>query len=521
MKKLFTLLLVVAMTVAMSTTAFAAGHGGGGGQSPNPDDSNDSTSFEYYDITVITTGQHVYQRGTAGDHTWLVQGTYTYNFSFDGNTLSYRIGNQSGSLVVTMPDGYTVASYTPTVTWDDASVNSDSSQYDCAIVSISIDTMRTPDGEEIPYDPEPEVEPVSGSITVNYLDKDTGEVLHTPYVEVVDNVTEVGYVYDGTDQIIDIDNYTFSHYDGEISGMLFPDNPDEVINCYYERNKTYTTGTVTIYYLDKETGEEIADSYTYTDKIENPIPGEHDNGGNSKDYDVSDHVGIDIDEYTFDSSTGNGLGRWTCGYGVEEDVDHYIYCYYTQDVIELEDFELNHYFKIEDSEEDLQDPWTEIVEEGSSWKFDCEVPETITVGDKTYQLVTVTGDEIEGTNIDSDKERIAWYEEVVEEVPEAPEQPEEPSEPEGPSEPEQPNEPEQPEVPEDPKEPEQPEVAEPELPKENTPTADNNQKVVEGTTYKTSSPKTGDESNVIACLATLLTSGAGVIVSGKRKKFFK
>lgn len=145
--KVVATLLVVLMVVCCAGQVYAKYDG------RNDDKVNSSSQFEYYSIT-LNTGNSLYKQGTAGDHTWLVQGTYTYSFTFgEDNILRFTIGNQSGTLPVTIPDGYTVGSYDLDIVWDDATVNSQESTYDCAIVTIDILTIKNNDGEEKPYEP--------------------------------------------------------------------------------------------------------------------------------------------------------------------------------------------------------------------------------------------------------------------------------------------------------------------------------------------------------------------------------
>lgn len=117
-------------------------------------DTSTTDNYEYYSIT-LNTGDALYAAGTTGDHTWLVQGTYDSEFTFgEDNVLTVTIGNQSATLPVTIPEGYTVGDYELVVVWSDSSINSQESVYDCAIVTINIKTVIDDDGNEVPYEPE-------------------------------------------------------------------------------------------------------------------------------------------------------------------------------------------------------------------------------------------------------------------------------------------------------------------------------------------------------------------------------
>ena len=154
MRKALALLLTLVMMLGMlQTTAAAWGDG----------------SKEYYSIT-LNDGTTIYDESSS--HTWLVQGTYTADFRFDGDTLYFTIGKQSGRAKVNIPAGYEVASYTPVVQWSDDSVNSQASRYDCAIVTITIDTIKKDGEDPIPFYPTPQVVETSVKVIHNYYTKD-------------------------------------------------------------------------------------------------------------------------------------------------------------------------------------------------------------------------------------------------------------------------------------------------------------------------------------------------------------
>lgn len=144
--------LCLGLTPVFAVSAYADGHGGNGGGV------SDSSDYEYYQITVKSAdGQTIGYKegeGTAGDHTWLVQGTYNANFTMTQgiNSVHYVIGNQSGDVSFTLPEGYEVGSWTPVYEFSDASVNTQSSRFDCCIATVTINTIvNTTTDEEIPY----------------------------------------------------------------------------------------------------------------------------------------------------------------------------------------------------------------------------------------------------------------------------------------------------------------------------------------------------------------------------------
>ena len=106
-------------------------------------------------------------------------------------------------------------------------------------------------------------EPYQYTVTVRYLDKETGEEIHDPYVT---GLLENGAEYDVTEYTeIAVEGYTRS--DGELQAKGTIDNANVLIVVYYEKNaepspepevKTYT---VTVRYLDQETGKDIMAAY--------------------------------------------------------------------------------------------------------------------------------------------------------------------------------------------------------------------------------------------------------------------
>ena len=86
------------------------------------------------------------------------------------------------------------------------------------------------------------------SYKVNYLEKGTNNVLHTP--KTVENQT-YGMVINSQDEVIDIDDYKFSNADKETLTISIENNE---INLYYEKEKAVTA---IVKYYEKGTNNEI------------------------------------------------------------------------------------------------------------------------------------------------------------------------------------------------------------------------------------------------------------------------
>ena len=118
---------------------------------------------EYIQISV--NGQVVHTiSGPDGNHTWLVQGTYSYTLDFDKETmvLTYTIGKQSGTYTISLPaeyEGYTIGQVEMTCTFNEAdSTNSQSASFDNAKIEITIISVVDPDTDEeiiLPIEPDP------------------------------------------------------------------------------------------------------------------------------------------------------------------------------------------------------------------------------------------------------------------------------------------------------------------------------------------------------------------------------
>ena len=151
------LAITMALTLCfmlMIPTAAAKGGGHNG---------NHGSGNEYIQISV--NGQVVHTiSGPDGNHTWLVQGTYSYTLDFDKETmvLTYTIGKQSGTYTISLPaeyEGYTIGQVEMTCTFNEAdSTNSQSASFDNAKIEITIISVVDPDTDEeiiLPTEPDP------------------------------------------------------------------------------------------------------------------------------------------------------------------------------------------------------------------------------------------------------------------------------------------------------------------------------------------------------------------------------
>lgn len=189
----------------------------GGGDKPVESGSSSSSEFEYIDLTIKakdgTVLKTFHDQGANGADGWLIQGTYaTPTFTFSGNQLNYAIGKQSGSISFTLPEGYEVNSYNPVWKISDASVNSSSSQFDCCIATITIDTIvNSSGGDPIEY--------VYYNATVKYKDIDTGEEIANAVR--LPEYKLAGSAYDLTqhDQKV-IEGYDYVYTDGVLAGTM-------------------------------------------------------------------------------------------------------------------------------------------------------------------------------------------------------------------------------------------------------------------------------------------------------------
>ena len=120
---------------------------------------------------------------------------------------------------------------------------------------------------------------------INYLEKETGHRL----TESVEKTYSQGDEYNLINETkMDFPYYTFDSIDSETSGTI---TEDIVINVYYVRNQN----TVTINYVDKESGELLAESVT------NTFP-------QGTEYNVISDTNKKIEHYTIDNINGEPEG---------------------------------------------------------------------------------------------------------------------------------------------------------------------------------------------------------------------
>ena len=141
MKRILAMCLVLMLTIGMiATPAMAKGN------------NSSSTEKEWYQ--VIVNGSTVASKsGPAGNHGWLVSGVYKYSVKISGTTMSWTIGKQTGkadiSDYITIPDGFEVAEGGYTVTSTSVKgTNSQSANYDNAIVTVTITALYNPVTQE-------------------------------------------------------------------------------------------------------------------------------------------------------------------------------------------------------------------------------------------------------------------------------------------------------------------------------------------------------------------------------------
>ena len=142
------------------------------------------------------------------------------------------------------------------------------------------------------------------TITTRYVDVETGE-------EIATTETSTGTMGDTyTTEQKEIEGYTYTSDTGNTEGTIETENI-EVIYYYTEDEEEVITYTVTIKYIDEDTGEEIAETITLS--------------GNEGDEYITEQE--EIDGYTFSSVSGETSGTLT------EDVE--VIYYYTKDAEEV------------------------------------------------------------------------------------------------------------------------------------------------------------------------------------------
>ena len=145
--------LVFCASILVLPANAKGGWGGGGGGS--------SQYFEWYKVYV--NGKLAAQdQGPNGNHTWLVQGVYSWDVSVSGTTMTWRAGKHKGTVdlskFITIPEGFEVAEGGYVVEHKSVEgTNSQSAQFDNAIITVVITVLYNEDtGETIPVDPGPE-----------------------------------------------------------------------------------------------------------------------------------------------------------------------------------------------------------------------------------------------------------------------------------------------------------------------------------------------------------------------------
>ncbi len=150
-------------------------------------------------------------QGPVGQNMWLGR-TYDASYDIEGTTLTWRIipnNNRTGysgdvdlEEYIEIPEGYKVDKV-EIETGSITGVNSESDQYDNAIIRITIKTLLSEDGTEIEVP-----DPTEHTLTVNYVDTE-GNVIADQIVE-----TKLeGDPYTTTQLVID--GYTFDHLEGD------------------------------------------------------------------------------------------------------------------------------------------------------------------------------------------------------------------------------------------------------------------------------------------------------------------
>lgn len=259
--------------------------------------------------------------------------------------------------------------------------------------------------------------------TINYLDYDNGNQLISPVTGTVLKGTEFNWYGSYYRDSINLDGKKF----------FFEITADPNIGEGIELKEDYTVDLyyrlrahVVVHYKIKGTGTPLRDSY-------GTVLYGH---GNKFDPSTVKYDALEFGDktYVYDSASIDSLEP------IDVEKDTIITLYYTEKIEEVPEppveepeifFTITHRYKIKDTDTELMEKWELDVKEGESWKF-SKAPETIAVGDKVYELVEVTGAELEGDEIAENLTRTAWYTEKVTPQPEQTEQTEQPEQPEQP-----------------------------------------------------------------------------------------
>ena len=213
---------------------------------------------------------------------------YTVTYASEGtpqnmpqNDVKYYLSNTTYTISNTVPTraGYTFAGWKSNITNDNKTYKADGENTSITIPkqNVVLTAQWTP--------------VTNLSYTVNYREKDTNKVLHTSKTEpnqtFEDTIT-------ATDEVIDIDGYTYDSADKDILTIGTSGN---VINLYYVKR---TDLSYMVNYLEKGTNKVLHAPKTESDKtFENTIT-------------ATDEV-IDIDGYTYNSADKDILTIGTSG----------------------------------------------------------------------------------------------------------------------------------------------------------------------------------------------------------------
>ena len=245
------------------------------------DNHQSSTATEWYQV-IVNGSTAAYASGNPGDHTWLVQGVYSWDVSVSGTTLHWRAGKHSGSVnltnYVTIPAGFEVAENGYSVSHTSVEgTNSQSANFDNAIITVTIETLvNKQTGEEVDVNKATNV-----TVNHNYYTYDVfrqeevldGSATSSSGAVAGDSYTAVAIPsYNGVD-------YTRLTDDSKLTITLVEDASANVINIKYLRtiDTTPAATQVTVNHIyktyDVYTGEIVEDGRTSTseDKLEREV----------------------------------------------------------------------------------------------------------------------------------------------------------------------------------------------------------------------------------------------------------
>ena len=224
------------------------------------------------------------------------------------------------------------------------------------------------------------------TLTQKYYIKDTTTSLRS---DTVINVTEGDSWAFGdypTNIIIGNDTYTFDSISGDKSSGTNLDGNKERIVYYTYVPKVYT---LTQKYYIKGTTTSLQ-----SDTVINVTEGDSWAFGS-----YPSTITVGNDTYTFDSISGDE----SSGTNISENKERIVYYTYV-----LKTFTLTQKYYIDGTTTPIQDSTVTTAIEGSDWAFG-DYPTTIINGNNEYVFSYISGDDVSGTNINSNKERIVYY----------------------------------------------------------------------------------------------------------------